>query len=156
MTVCAHEALQLNVKESHWPSCMKVKSAKVKCDLEGPRGLYRGLTPNFMKVIPSVSISYVVYESLKIRLGVQSTEFSIKLHLIQIWRPPCWVLWSPELLEASLLGPVVPGAPGGLPAGSCGPSIRVLYAEALQAVRGAGLSPEGGLWGSLWGSLCER
>ncbi|XP_056287865.1 calcium-binding mitochondrial carrier protein SCaMC-2-B isoform X2 [Pseudoliparis swirei] len=40
---------------------------------EGPKGLYRGLTPNFMKVIPSVSISYVVYESLKIRLGVQST-----------------------------------------------------------------------------------
>ncbi|XP_034402238.1 calcium-binding mitochondrial carrier protein SCaMC-2-B isoform X3 [Cyclopterus lumpus] len=39
---------------------------------EGPKGLYRGLAPNFMKVIPSVSISYVVYESLKIRLGVQS------------------------------------------------------------------------------------
>ncbi|XP_068429510.1 calcium-binding mitochondrial carrier protein SCaMC-2-B isoform X2 [Clinocottus analis] len=39
---------------------------------EGPLGLYRGLAPNFMKVIPSVSISYVVYESLKIRLGVQS------------------------------------------------------------------------------------
>uniref|UniRef100_A0A1A8L4L0 Solute carrier family 25 member 25 n=2 Tax=Nothobranchius TaxID=28779 RepID=A0A1A8L4L0_9TELE len=39
---------------------------------EGPTGLYRGLAPNFMKVIPSVSISYVVYESLKIRLGVQS------------------------------------------------------------------------------------
>ncbi|XP_075885272.1 calcium-binding mitochondrial carrier protein SCaMC-2-B isoform X2 [Nelusetta ayraudi] len=39
---------------------------------EGLRGLYRGLTPNFMKVIPSVSISYVVYEYLKITLGVQS------------------------------------------------------------------------------------
>lgn len=39
---------------------------------EGVRGLYRGLTPNFMKVIPSVSISYVVYEYLKIALGVQS------------------------------------------------------------------------------------
>lgn len=39
---------------------------------EGIRGLYRGLTPNFMKVIPSVSISYVVYEYLKITLGVQS------------------------------------------------------------------------------------
>uniref|UniRef100_A0A8C5N6Z6 Solute carrier family 25 member 25 n=1 Tax=Gouania willdenowi TaxID=441366 RepID=A0A8C5N6Z6_GOUWI len=39
---------------------------------EGLSGLYRGLTPNFMKVIPSVSISYVVYEHLKIFLGVQS------------------------------------------------------------------------------------
>uniref|UniRef100_A0A3Q1F7Q6 Calcium-binding mitochondrial carrier protein SCaMC-2-B n=1 Tax=Acanthochromis polyacanthus TaxID=80966 RepID=A0A3Q1F7Q6_9TELE len=39
---------------------------------EGPMGLYRGLAPNFMKVIPSVSISYVVYEYLKIMLGVQS------------------------------------------------------------------------------------
>ncbi|KAK5852436.1 hypothetical protein PBY51_023905 [Eleginops maclovinus] len=39
---------------------------------EGPFGLYRGLAPNFMKVIPSVSISYVVYEYLKVQLGVQS------------------------------------------------------------------------------------
>ncbi|XP_070844959.1 calcium-binding mitochondrial carrier protein SCaMC-2-B isoform X2 [Chaetodon trifascialis] len=39
---------------------------------EGAMGLYRGLAPNFMKVIPSVSISYVVYEHLKLTLGVQS------------------------------------------------------------------------------------
>ncbi|XP_063066450.1 calcium-binding mitochondrial carrier protein SCaMC-2-B isoform X2 [Engraulis encrasicolus] len=39
---------------------------------EGPIGLYRGLAPNFMKVIPAVSISYVVYENLKVTLGVQS------------------------------------------------------------------------------------
>ncbi|XP_035463284.1 calcium-binding mitochondrial carrier protein SCaMC-2-B isoform X3 [Scophthalmus maximus] len=39
---------------------------------EGPTGLYRGLAPNFMKVLPSVSISYVVYEHLKITLGVRS------------------------------------------------------------------------------------
>ncbi|KAM8871800.1 calcium-binding mitochondrial carrier protein SCaMC-2-B isoform 1-T1 [Synchiropus picturatus] len=39
---------------------------------EGFTGLYRGLAPNFMKVIPSVSISYVVYEYLKIALGAQS------------------------------------------------------------------------------------
>ncbi|XP_043913924.1 calcium-binding mitochondrial carrier protein SCaMC-2 isoform X3 [Protopterus annectens] len=39
---------------------------------EGAFGLYRGLTPNFMKVIPAVSISYVVYENLKMTLGVQS------------------------------------------------------------------------------------
>lgn len=37
---------------------------------DGPRGLYRGLAPNFMKVAPAVSISYVVYEHLRINLGV--------------------------------------------------------------------------------------
>uniref|UniRef100_A0A8C4ETM6 EF-hand domain-containing protein n=1 Tax=Dicentrarchus labrax TaxID=13489 RepID=A0A8C4ETM6_DICLA len=39
---------------------------------EGPTGLYRGLAPNFLKVIPAVSISYVVYERLKTQLGVTS------------------------------------------------------------------------------------
>ncbi|KAM9811060.1 calcium-binding mitochondrial carrier protein SCaMC-2-A [Neosynchiropus ocellatus] len=39
---------------------------------EGPTGLYRGLAPNFLKVIPAVSISYVVYEHLKTHLGVTS------------------------------------------------------------------------------------
>nr|XP_033476002.1 calcium-binding mitochondrial carrier protein SCaMC-2-A [Epinephelus lanceolatus] len=39
---------------------------------EGPMGLYRGLAPNFLKVIPAVSISYVVYEQLKTQLGVKS------------------------------------------------------------------------------------
>ena len=37
---------------------------------DGPRGLYRGLAPNFMKVAPAVSISYVVYEHLRMSLGV--------------------------------------------------------------------------------------
>lgn len=36
---------------------------------EGPFGLYRGITPNFMKVIPAVSISYVVYENVRKHLG---------------------------------------------------------------------------------------
>uniref|UniRef100_A0A8C6SBQ3 Solute carrier family 25 member 23b n=1 Tax=Neogobius melanostomus TaxID=47308 RepID=A0A8C6SBQ3_9GOBI len=36
---------------------------------EGVPGLYRGLTPNFLKVIPAVSISYVVYEHMKKVLG---------------------------------------------------------------------------------------
>uniref|UniRef100_A0A4W3JIL8 Solute carrier family 25 member 25 n=1 Tax=Callorhinchus milii TaxID=7868 RepID=A0A4W3JIL8_CALMI len=39
---------------------------------EGAIGLYRGLAPNFMKVVPAVSISYVVYENLKTTLGVKS------------------------------------------------------------------------------------
>ncbi|XP_007948126.1 calcium-binding mitochondrial carrier protein SCaMC-1 [Orycteropus afer afer] len=37
---------------------------------EGVRGLYRGITPNFMKVLPAVGISYVVYENMKQTLGV--------------------------------------------------------------------------------------
>ncbi|XP_061605257.1 mitochondrial adenyl nucleotide antiporter SLC25A23-like isoform X2 [Phyllopteryx taeniolatus] len=37
---------------------------------EGVSGLYRGITPNFLKVIPAVSISYVVYEHMKRFLGV--------------------------------------------------------------------------------------
>ncbi|XP_055934324.1 calcium-binding mitochondrial carrier protein SCaMC-2-like [Argiope bruennichi] len=40
---------------------------------EGVAGLYRGITPNFMKVAPAVSISYVVYEYLKNKLGVKAT-----------------------------------------------------------------------------------
>ena len=36
---------------------------------EGVRGLYRGIAPNFMKVIPAVSIGYVVYENVKKALG---------------------------------------------------------------------------------------
>ena len=37
---------------------------------EGVRGLYRGIFPNFLKVAPAVSIAYVVYEQLKVILGV--------------------------------------------------------------------------------------
>ncbi|XP_007528343.1 mitochondrial adenyl nucleotide antiporter SLC25A24 isoform X2 [Erinaceus europaeus] len=37
---------------------------------EGLIGLYRGITPNFMKVLPAVGISYVVYENMKQTLGV--------------------------------------------------------------------------------------
>lgn len=38
---------------------------------EGFRGLYRGIAANFMKVAPSVSISYVVYEKTRRALGVE-------------------------------------------------------------------------------------
>lgn len=37
---------------------------------EGLPGLYRGITPNFMKVLPAVGISYVVYENMKQTLGI--------------------------------------------------------------------------------------
>uniref|UniRef100_A0A6A7FTU7 Calcium-binding mitochondrial carrier protein SCaMC-1-like isoform X3 n=1 Tax=Hirondellea gigas TaxID=1518452 RepID=A0A6A7FTU7_9CRUS len=38
---------------------------------EGPLGLYRGIAPNFMKVAPAVSISYVMYEKCRQALGIQ-------------------------------------------------------------------------------------
>ncbi|XP_044766772.1 calcium-binding mitochondrial carrier protein SCaMC-2-A isoform X5 [Coccinella septempunctata] len=40
---------------------------------EGVTGLYRGITPNFIKVMPAVSISYVVYEYSSRLLGVNMT-----------------------------------------------------------------------------------
>ena len=40
---------------------------------EGLRGLYRGLLPNFVKVLPAVSISYAVYERSLVFLNVQRT-----------------------------------------------------------------------------------
>ena len=46
---------------------MLVKNTLAK---EGFFGLYRGILPNFMKVIPAVSISYVVYEYTKTGLGI--------------------------------------------------------------------------------------
>jgi solute carrier family 25 phosphate transporter 23/24/25/41 len=35
---------------------------------EGVRGLFKGLTPNLLKVVPAVSITYVVYENTKAAL----------------------------------------------------------------------------------------
>ncbi|KAK5189292.1 hypothetical protein LTR96_010922 [Exophiala xenobiotica] len=38
---------------------------------EGVRGLFRGITPNLIKVIPAVSVTYVVYDKLKQRFGLE-------------------------------------------------------------------------------------
>lgn len=38
---------------------------------EGYRGLFKGLTPNLIKVVPSVSITYVVYEYTKKVLAIK-------------------------------------------------------------------------------------
>lgn len=45
--------------------------ARKTLQAEGVRGLYRGLTPNLMKVAPAVSISYIVYENMKRLLGLK-------------------------------------------------------------------------------------
>lgn len=38
---------------------------------EGVVGLFRGVTPNLLKVAPAVSISYIVYENSKALMGLQ-------------------------------------------------------------------------------------
>ncbi|GLI74023.1 hypothetical protein PoHVEF18_002256 [Penicillium ochrochloron] len=45
--------------------------ARKTLQAEGPRGFYKGLTPNLLKVAPAVSISYVVYENSKRMLGLK-------------------------------------------------------------------------------------
>lgn len=45
--------------------------ARRTLETEGPRGFYKGLTPNLLKVAPAVSISYVVYENSKRMLGLK-------------------------------------------------------------------------------------
>lgn len=37
---------------------------------EGLKGLFKGVTPNLLKVAPAVSISYIVYENSKKLLGL--------------------------------------------------------------------------------------
>lgn len=38
---------------------------------EGVRGLFKGITPNLLKVVPAVSITYVVYDNSKRVLGLR-------------------------------------------------------------------------------------
>jgi len=38
---------------------------------EGWRGLFKGITPNLLKVVPAVSITYVVYDNTKRLLHLQ-------------------------------------------------------------------------------------
>lgn len=54
------------------PKLSMVSQFKRIVSQEGVPGLYRGIAPNFLKVIPAVSISYVVYEHMKRALGVGS------------------------------------------------------------------------------------
>ena len=41
---------------------------------EGFKGLYRGIVPNYLKVIPAVSISYTMYEYMKIQFGLSNNK----------------------------------------------------------------------------------
>ena len=57
------------------------KLVKKIVEKEGMLGLYRGILPNFMKVIPAVSISYVVYEYMKSGLGISKWRHLVFTHV---------------------------------------------------------------------------
>lgn len=38
---------------------------------EGVRGFYKGIFPNLLKVVPSASITYLVYETMKKSLDLE-------------------------------------------------------------------------------------
>ncbi|XP_070684125.1 mitochondrial adenyl nucleotide antiporter SLC25A23 isoform X2 [Pempheris klunzingeri] len=59
---------QASVKGAPKPSMLALLQNIVT--QEGIAGLYRGISPNLLKVIPAVSVSYVVYEYTRIALGV--------------------------------------------------------------------------------------
>jgi solute carrier family 25 phosphate transporter 23/24/25/41 len=61
--------LQAHPKHEHEVNWLRMVSNI--WDEEGFRGLYRGLVPNFLKVAPAVSVSYVVYEYTRRALGVR-------------------------------------------------------------------------------------
>ncbi|XP_068178467.1 mitochondrial adenyl nucleotide antiporter SLC25A23-like [Antennarius striatus] len=61
---------QVSVKGAPKPSMLTLLHSIVT--QEGMAGLYGGISPNLLKVIPSISVSYVVYEYMKIALGVDS------------------------------------------------------------------------------------
>ena len=44
---------------------------------EGPRGLYRGIVPNLLKAVPSISISYVVFENVKAALQTRGWQSQV-------------------------------------------------------------------------------
>lgn len=53
-----------------------VRDAATRCyQLEGVRGYYKGLTPTLGKVIPAVSISYAIYEEVKLFLFTEPKNF---------------------------------------------------------------------------------
>ncbi|XP_057673910.1 calcium-binding mitochondrial carrier protein SCaMC-3b isoform X2 [Corythoichthys intestinalis] len=62
--------MQAQASTEYNPKLTMVGQFRYILSNEGVSGLYRGIAPNFLKVIPAVSISYVVYEHMKKFLGV--------------------------------------------------------------------------------------
>jgi solute carrier family 25 phosphate transporter 23/24/25/41 len=41
---------------------------------EGWKGFYRGLLPNYLKVVPAISISFLVFEQLRAAMNIQRSS----------------------------------------------------------------------------------
>lgn len=65
---CSSAGLNLNLPQEQTHA---IGLFKYILRTEGPRGLYRGIVPNFCKVAPAVSISYYVYERTRHSLGIE-------------------------------------------------------------------------------------
>jgi solute carrier family 25 phosphate transporter 23/24/25/41 len=65
--------VRTRLQAMHGHECSMTGLFKTILEREGLFGLYRGLTPNFLKVAPAVSISYVVYERVRGAMGVKMT-----------------------------------------------------------------------------------
>lgn len=64
--------LQSQGTATHPPTYTGVWDVTVKTVKgEGVRGLFKGITPNLLKVVPAVSITYVVYDNSKAALGLR-------------------------------------------------------------------------------------
>lgn len=56
----------------HPPTYTGIWDVTVKTvEAEGFRGLFKGVTPNLLKVVPAVSITYVVYDNSKKFMGIR-------------------------------------------------------------------------------------
>ncbi|KAL1491164.1 hypothetical protein ABEB36_011804 [Hypothenemus hampei] len=65
--------LQAQVIPNSDGSATMTRAFRAILQKEGLAGLYRGITPNFIKAIPAVSISYVTYEYSSRLLGIHMT-----------------------------------------------------------------------------------
>lgn len=64
--------LQSQGTVTHPPTYTGIWDVTVKTvNGEGVRGLFKGVTPNLLKVVPAVSITYVVYDNSKAILGLR-------------------------------------------------------------------------------------
>lgn len=58
-------AIHPSIYEGMWDVTVKTVRG------EGWRGLFKGITPNLLKVVPAVSITYVVYDNSKAAMGLR-------------------------------------------------------------------------------------
>ncbi len=61
--------INMHKYEGLWDCAKKIEK------FEGVKGFYRGIVPNFMKTVPAISISYVVFENVKKKLTEKRNKY---------------------------------------------------------------------------------